>query len=53
MDEYQSFETDQDKTELMIFAPKHRVKDISDVSINFGGSVIYDAPFVKKFGCLL
>ena len=43
----------QDNTELMIFAPKHRAKDISDVSINFGGSVIHDAPFVKRIVCLL
>ena len=40
----------QDKTELMVFAPKHRVKDISDVTISFGGSIIHDAPFVKNLG---
>ena len=40
----------QDKTELMVLAPKHRVKDISDVSITFGGSIIHDATFVKNLG---
>ena len=40
----------QDKTVLMVFAPKHRVKDISDVSITFGESIIHDAPFVKNLG---
>ena len=40
----------QDNTELMVFAPKHRVKDISDVSITFGVSRIHDAPFLKNLG---
>ena len=43
----------QDKTELMVFSPKHRVKDISDVTISFGGSIIHDAPFVKNLGAYL
>jgi hypothetical protein len=30
----------QDKTELMIFAPKHRAKELKDFSISFGGNII-------------
>ena len=29
----------QDKTELMIFAPKHRAKELTDISISFGGNI--------------
>ena len=42
----------QDKSELMVFAPKHRAKDVAELSISFGGCVIHDAPYVKKTGCL-
>jgi hypothetical protein len=40
----------QDKTELMVFAPKHRVKDVAKLSISFGGCVIHDTPYVKNLG---
>jgi hypothetical protein len=40
----------QDKTELMIFAPKHRVKELTDFSISFGGNIIDDTPYVKNLG---
>jgi hypothetical protein len=29
----------QDKTEIMIFAPKHRPKELTDFSISFGGNI--------------
>jgi hypothetical protein len=34
----------QDKTELMIFVPKHRAKELTDFSISFGGNIIHDTP---------
>jgi hypothetical protein len=40
----------QDKTELMVFAPKHRVQDVAKLSISFGGCVIHDTPYVKNLG---
>lgn len=40
----------QDKTELIVFAPKHRVKDFSNCNLSFGGTVISDAPSVKNLG---
>ena len=38
----------QDKTELMIFAQKHRDKELTDFSISFGGNIIHDAPRMLK-----
>ena len=35
-------EMNQDKTELMIFAPKHRAKELTDISISLGGNIIHD-----------
>ena len=35
----------QDKTELMIFAPKHRAKELTDIRISFGGNTIHDTPY--------
>ena len=40
----------QDKTELMMFAPKHRAKELTDLSISFGGNIIHDTPYVKNLG---
>ena len=37
-----------DKTELMVFAPKRRIKEMADFSISFGGNIIHDATYVKK-----
>jgi hypothetical protein len=30
----------QDKTELIIFAPKRRAKELTDISISLGGNII-------------
>jgi hypothetical protein len=30
----------EDKTEVMLFAPKHRVKDLQDCHLTFGGNVV-------------
>ena len=40
----------QDNTELMIFAPKHRAKELTDFSISFGGNIIDNTPYAKHFG---
>ena len=40
----------QDKTELMIFAPKHRAKELTDFRISFGGNILHDTPYVKNLG---
>ena len=41
----------QDKTELMIFAPKYRAKELTDFSISFGGNIIHNTrPYVKNLG---
>jgi hypothetical protein len=40
----------QDKTELMIFAPKHRAKELTDFSISFGGNIIHDTLYVNAIG---
>jgi hypothetical protein len=40
----------QDKTDFMIFAPKHRAKELTDFSISFGGNIIHDTPYVKNLG---
>jgi hypothetical protein len=39
-------ELNQDKTELMIFAPKQRAKELTA----FGGNIIHDIPYVKNLG---
>ncbi|CAC5388873.1 unnamed protein product [Mytilus coruscus] len=40
----------EDKTELIVFAPKIRVKDLSNLNLNFGGNVVSDAECVKNLG---
>ncbi|CAC5425482.1 unnamed protein product [Mytilus coruscus] len=40
----------EDKTELIVFAPKNRVKDLSELHLNFGGNVVSDAECVKTLG---
>jgi hypothetical protein len=35
----------QDKTELIIFAPKHQVKHFSDFRLKFDGTVLSDVSF--------
>lgn len=39
-----------DKTELMVFAPKRRIKEMAYFSISFGGNIIHDATYVKNLG---
>ena len=42
----------EDKTELIIFAPKHRVKDLSNCHLSIGGNIVSSAESVKINGCL-
>ena len=39
-----------DKTELITFAPKHKVKETSELSMSLGSDVIHEASFVKNLG---
>ena len=38
----------QDKTELIVLAPKHRVKEFSECCLSFDGTIVINASFVKK-----
>jgi hypothetical protein len=38
----------EDKTELIIFAPKHRVKDLSNCHLSIGGNIISSAECVNN-----
>ena len=40
----------QDKTELIIFAPKHQAKDLSDCKLLFDGTIVHESAFVKNLG---
>ena len=40
----------QDKTELIVFAPKHRVKEFSECCLSFDGTIVTNASFVKILG---
>jgi hypothetical protein len=40
----------QDKTELIVFAPKPRVKDFSDCRLSFDGTVVSDVSCVRNLG---
>ena len=40
----------EDKTELIVFAPKHRVRDLSDCQLTFGGNIVTDSTCVKNPG---
>ena len=40
----------QDKTELIVFAPKHRVKEFSECCLSFDGTIVTNASFVKNLG---
>ncbi len=40
----------QEKTELIIFAPKNRTSDFSNCSFRFDGCVLHDAAYVKNLG---
>ena len=40
----------QDKTELIVLAPKHRVKEFSECCLSFDGTIVTNASFVKNLG---
>ncbi|CAC5400218.1 unnamed protein product [Mytilus coruscus] len=40
----------EDKTELIIFAPKHQIKHLSDFRLTFDGTVLNDVSCVKNLG---
>ena len=40
----------QDKTELIIFAPKHQVKNFSGCKLQFDGTIVHESSFVKNVG---
>ena len=40
----------QDETELIVFAPKHHVKEFSECCLSFDGCIVNNASFVKKLG---
>jgi hypothetical protein len=40
----------KEKTELIIFAPKHQVKHFSDFRLKFDGTVLSDVSCVKNLG---
>ncbi|CAC5421345.1 unnamed protein product [Mytilus coruscus] len=40
----------QDKTELIVFAPKHRVKQLSKYELPFDGTILSDANCVRNLG---
>ena len=39
-----------DKTELIVFALKHRLNDFRNCQLQFDGCVVSDAPFAKNLG---
>jgi hypothetical protein len=41
---------DQDKTELIIFAPKHRVKELGNCQLILDGTIVTDETCVKNLG---
>ena len=42
----------QDKTELMVFAPKHQMHNLSEFSISFGDCVVSETSAVKNLGVI-
>ena len=40
----------QDKTELIVFAPKNRVKQMSDFKLSFDGTILSDGNYAKNQG---
>ena len=47
---YNLSKLNQDKTELIVFAPKHRIKDFSDCRLSFDGTVVSDVSCVRNLG---
>jgi hypothetical protein len=46
-------EVNQDKTELIVFAPKHRIKHLSEFSLSFNGTIVNDVSCVKNLGVFM
>ena len=40
----------QDKTEMIVFSPKHRLNEFRDCQLNFDGCIVSDASFIKNLG---
>jgi hypothetical protein len=47
---YNLSKLNRDKTELIVFAPKHRKKDFSDCCLSFDGTVVSDVSCVRNLG---
>ena len=43
----------QDKTELMVFAPKNKVGDLQQFALSFGDATIHDSENIKNLGISL
>ena len=43
----------QDKTELIVFAPKHRIKHLSEFSLPFNRTIVNDVSCVKNLGVFM
>ena len=43
----------QDKTALIVFAPKHRIKHLSEFSLSFNGTIVNDIACVKNLGVFM
>ena len=46
-------EVNQDKTELIVFAPKHRIKHLSECSLSLSGTIVNDVACVKNLGVFM
>ena len=40
----------QDKTELIVYAPKHKVKSLTKIQFNFDGAILSESPCVRNLG---
>jgi len=40
----------QDKTELIVFAPKHKVKSLTKLQFNFDGAILSESSCVRNLG---
>ena len=40
----------QDKTELIVFAPKHKVKSLTKLQFNFDGAILSELSCVRNLG---
>ena len=55
LEEKNVLKLNQDKTELIVFAPKHRIKHLSEFSLSFNGttSIVNDVSCVKNLGVFM